>query len=39
MPMPWDCYLVYQHKDICHQDERMALFERYEVIMEGFAIL
>lgn len=38
MTMPWDCYLVYQHKDICHQDERMALFERYEVIMEGFAI-
>lgn len=34
--MPWTSYLVYQHKDILDQDDRMELFERYEVIMEGF---
>ena len=36
MTMPWTSYLVYQHKDILDQDDRMELFERYEVIMEGF---
>lgn len=36
MTMPWTSYLVYQHKDILNQDDRMELFERYEVIMEGF---
>lgn len=34
--MPWTSYCVYQHKDILDQDDRMELFERYEVIMEGF---
>ena len=34
--MPWTSYLVYQHKDILNQDDRMELFERYEVIMDGF---
>ena len=36
MTLPWTSYLVYQHKDILDQDDRMELFERYEVIMEGF---
>lgn len=36
MTMPWTSYLVYQHKDILDQDDRMELFERYEVIMDGF---
>lgn len=36
MTMPWTSYLVYQHKDILDQDDRMELFERYEVIMGGF---
>lgn len=36
MTIPWTSYLVYQHKDILDQDDQMELFERYEVIMEGF---
>ncbi len=36
MTMTWTSYLVYQHKDILDQDDRMELFERYEVIMDGF---
>ena len=27
---------MYQHKDILDQDDRMELFERYDVIMDGF---
>ena len=36
MTMHWTSYLVYQHKDILDQDDRMELFKRYEVIMDGF---
>lgn len=36
MTLPWTSYLVYQHKDVLDQDDRMELFERYEVIMKGF---
>lgn len=36
MTMPWTSYLVYQHKDILDQDDWMELFERYDVIMNGF---
>lgn len=36
MTMPWTSYLVYQHKDILDQDDWMELFERYDVIMDGF---
>lgn len=36
MTLPWTSYLVYQHKDILDQDDRMELFERYDVIMDGF---